>query len=222
MHLKLIGCFMIGMMTATEILDAGQISSVDSEMSLMEAQVYLADQDYEKAEKVTRQILEKSRGNEAAEKFMAQVIQAQGRHTNSGLTLKPLEEMSSEEKRLEIERWMERTRSFLALGHYEEAVAAVEKVFLYQSYHPQASRLLDEIHEKALQEGHKDLAALEQAAQEEIKMRIKNYRRQAKQRLSQGQWGHARVAIDKILMLDPSDREALRLKEGLKQHEDIE
>lgn len=207
---------MVMMMGAIAIGHAGQISSVDSEMSLMEAKVYLAEQDYEKAEKVTRQVLQKSNGNEEAEKLMAQIVEEQGRRVHSESPAKHAEEMSLEERKLEVERWMERSESFLALGQYEEAVASAEKVFLYEPNCPQASRLIDKIYKKALKQGRKDFMVLEQSAQDEIKMRIKNYKRQAKRHLSQGQGGHARVAVEKILMLDPSDPDALRLKEDLK------
>jgi len=57
----------------------------------------------------------------------------------------------------------------------------------------------------------------EAAAKEEAKERIERYRAEALQWLKEKRYGGARLALDKILLLDPANNEALQLKKQMRK-----
>lgn len=189
----------------------------DADLKLVQARSYLAEGQFEEAREVTSQVLETAKNNSEAQGLMAEIIDQEVQLDKAAGGPNVLS-MDNSAKAVEAEKWMERSRSYLALKHYDEAALAAEKVFLYEPYHVQASRLLDQIRDKSLQDGRTAYQAIERISEEEIEARIQNYRSQARGWIEQGKWGSASMAVEKILWLNPFDREATQFKETIQNH----
>ena len=147
-----------------------------------------------------------------AQALMAQVIEREVRNEKS-LAQAPdiLEELNSEQKSLQIKTWLERSRGFLEINQFEEAARAVEQVFLLDPDNLEASRLIDQIKDKATKEGHEEDLFLQDLYQKEINARMIRYGQQAENLIQQKKWGEARFVVEKILMLDPKNAKGRRL-----------
>ena len=78
--------------------------------------------------------------------------------------------------------------------------------------------MIDEINQRAVKEGKKGSLIRNRVVESEIQDRIQQYRTQAKQWIRSGQWGAARLAVEKILLLMPEDKEGLGLQGQIRQH----
>ena len=123
----------------------------------------------------------------------------------------PTEELDSREKEIQTKTWLERSRAFLEINQFEDALLAAERVFQFDPENSEASRLIDEIKEKARKQGKEDSLFLQSLYQEEVEKRIQRYTKQAESWLQDKKWGAARLAIEKILLLDPENEKGRRL-----------
>lgn len=193
-------------------------SEEKKERLLLAAREALASEEYYRARMLTRQVLEMEPGDEMAEKLMAQILDEEIARQKEAFENKAPEELIPEERAQQVKTWVERAEAFYAHNQYEQALLAAEKVFLYDSDNQQASRLIDQIRQAALRDGKGEVLILKQMAQDEIRDRVGRYRTQAKAWMQAGQWGAARLAVEKILLLSPQDPEALKLYEQIKAH----
>ena len=76
--------------------------------------------------------------------------------------------------------------------------------------------MIDEIKRSAIREGKQESIILKKMHQEEIGIRIKTYTEQAQKWLAAGQVGAARLAVEKILLLDPENPTALKMYDEIK------
>lgn len=173
-------------------------------------ELFRAGQWYQ-ARKVTETILRQDPENTEAQRLMADILENEIVQHREILEPAAREEFSREETKAEIKTWLERAEALRQLGQYDEALLAAEKVFLYDPSHEEASRLIDEIREEAYRTGKNEKTFLNEMAHEEIRDRVSNYRLQARQWMDEGRWGAAKLALEKVLLLEPEDPEALAL-----------
>ncbi len=185
---------------------------------LEEAQTALEAGEYYKARQMAQEVLNQVPGDQEAEKLMAEIIDREIEREKIVFEVKADEEFTDEEKSEAVKTWLERSQALFNVRQYEEAVLAAEKVFIYDSQNLKASQLIDKIKRKASDEGRAESVAMRQMYEGEIQDRIARYREQSKQWMESGQWGAARLAVEKILLLEPEDREALALYEKIKEH----
>lgn len=154
-----------------------------------------------------------------AQKLMAQVLDREIAREKSLFHESPPKDFPPGQRKLQIKTWIERSRSFLDLGQYDEALLAAEQVFSLDPENPEASRLIDQIKEVARRDGKGENLFLQELYQEEIETRIAQYAEQAEAWLEAGRFGAARLAIGKILILDPENPEGRRLLAQLNEQE---
>ena len=145
------------------------------------------------------------------QKLMAKILDREIAREKSLSRRDTLEELSSQEKRLQVKTWLERAQGFLEINQFDEALLAAEQVFLLDPENPEASRWVDEIKDKARKQGQEESLFLKDLYTQEIHLRIQRYTQQAETWLREGRWGAARLAIEKILFLDPKNRSGHRL-----------
>lgn len=186
--------------------------------ALRSAKGMMADGELYRAKRTTLAVLEKEPHHVEAEQLMATILD-QEISREKEVSTKSVDEFTTDEKKQQIRTWLERARTFLGLKQYDQAVLAAEKAFLYEAENYEASHLIDEIKERAYREGRGDTVVLGQMIEGEMRMRIQEYREQAQNWVREGQWGAARLAVEKILLLHPDDREALKLQEVIQGHQ---
>ena len=194
-------------------------AGLSQDLSLLfdQAQKAYLNGDYYKARQMTQQVLDRSRDNQEAEKLMAEILDKEISLQKDLLGPQALEEYTPDEKSQEAKLWLDRAKTLLAVHQYEEALLAAEKVFLYEPENHQASRLIDEIRRQAQSQSKKDDIFAQDMIQDEIKERVLGYRQQARKWMAMNRWGAATLAVEKILMLVPNDKEALKLYEEIQQ-----
>ena len=111
----------------------------------------------------------------------------------------------------DVQTLLERAEAHFQAGRFSEASENAQKVFQLDPDNGQASRLLDRVARKLLDHNNTERAAITQVAREEVTKRIEQYRDRAKAAIEKEHWGEARFALQKVLILSPSDPEALRL-----------
>lgn len=208
---------MILSLAVSQTVFAGSLKAADSDLVLMEAKVYLASGETEKARHLTEEVLTTQANNDEARLVLSQIIDREIAQEKEAAPTESIEELSAKDKQIEVERWLERAKSLASFHQYEQAILAAEKVFLYNPHHQRASRLVDEIQRQALNEGTNGANSLNQSAREEAKERIKGYHAQAIQWLTEKRYGGVRLALDKILLLDPANEEAFQLKKQMRK-----
>ena len=104
------------------------------------------------------------------------------------------------------------------LKRYNEAVLAVEKAFSYDAENKKASKLMDEIKIHALQDGQQEVLVRQEMARGEITDRVTNYLEQAQAYIKAGSWGAARMTVDKIMLLQPENKKAIKLQKKILSH----
>lgn len=202
---------------ASEISRNSTLSAKQQEL-LGQARNALAGGDVTEARRLTQQVLAKEDNAEQAQQVMAQILDQEIARQKEMIETTALEEYTPDEKDDLVKTWIERSKSYLSFKQYDEALFAAEKVFLYDPANAQASKLIDEIKKRAYDEGKGDSLILKQMYQTEIHGRIRRYHHQAKQHIKKGQWGAARITVEKILLLAPDDSEALKLYQQIKDH----
>ena len=178
------------------------------EAKLAHAELALRGQKIFEARKWATQALEMQPGSLEAQKVMAKVLDREVMQEKALSKNRWPEELTSEERRLQAKTWLERAQSFLAVNEFDEAYLAAEKIFEFDPDNFEASHLLDQIKEKAQKQGAKESLFLRDFYQEEMNSRVERYAHEAKAWLQEGRWGMAQLAIEKILLLDPKNRQA--------------
>jgi len=185
---------------------------------LEEAHQNLADDEISLAKEKVREILMADPEDEGATTIMAQIIDYEIARFKETEVSKVIEEYTEREKEDAVKTWMERGQALFDAKQYEQAILATEKVFLYEPENLEASHLIDEIRKKARAEGRGEGMILKRMYQTEIRTRIERYMRQARGWIETDRWGAARLALEKVLLLEPEHREALKLYERVKAH----
>ena len=189
--------------------------------SIAEARQLVEEGELYQAKKMTRELLKQKPEDTDTQYLMAQIIEREMVQEREVFgDNESVEDMAKDEKQAEAKTWLERSQSLMDIGLYEQAYSSAEKVFLYDPENHEASSLLDRIREKAFKNGKGQMLSLERVRQEEIQERIKNYRKEAEEWISQGRWGAARLAVEKILLLTPEDPEGLRLQQKINKMRD--
>jgi len=173
--------------------------------------------EFYRARQLTQEVLDKDPDDTDAQQIMSEIIDAEIALQREAFETKVTEEFTSEETSMAISTWLERSRALLYAKQYEQALLAAERVFLYDQGNIEASRLMDQIKKMARDAGHEQSLIMQQRYEDEIQTRVKQYHIQAKTWMESGRWGAARLAIEKILLLDPKDREATQLYEEIKE-----
>ena len=146
-----------------------------------------------------------------AQKLMAQVYDQQITEDKILSQSKAPEELKPSEKSLQVKTLLERSRSLLEMNLLKEANDTAEEAIQLDPDNLEASRLLDEIKEKAQKLGREESLFLKDLYDEEVTSRMKKYARQAEQSVKEKKWGAARLTVEKMLLLDPKNSDAKKL-----------
>ncbi len=123
----------------------------------------------------------------------------------------PTEELTDTERQDAIKTGEERAKGFLRSRHYGEAADSAQEIFRYDPNNRTASKILDQVSQASHKEAQHEEALLRHVYRDELTERLETYRQEAHQFMDQEQWGRARFAVEKMLILAPSDSEAKRL-----------
>lgn len=186
---------------------------------LNKAQRYMERGELYRARKTIESYLAQYPNDLSAQKTMAEIIDREIARHKDLLEEKVIEEFTPDEKSIEIRNWLERAQMLFELKQYEEAALAAEKVFLYDPENFKASQLMDRIKNRALSEGKREILMRQQIAHSEIQGRVLEYLKQAQDWIHSGRWGAAKLAVEKILLLEPENKDGLRLHELIKSHQ---
>ena len=190
------------------------------EKPLAQAEKYYNSHEYYNARRAAQQSLSENPQDPKATKLMADILDKEIERQKEHLLPLAVEEMNADEKQDQIKTWLERSQSLFEVNQYDLALFAAEKVFLYDANNSAASELIDQIKGKALKEGKADTLFIHKMYKEEIADRLEQYRTQAEDLASQGQFGQAQFTAEKILMLEPEDPKALSILQKVLSHID--
>ncbi len=190
----------------------------DPRAALQKAKRYAQEGEYYRARKTVRAVLQQNPEDAEAKQLMAEVINEEVAKYKELFETRAPEEFTNDEKSGEIQALLERAHSFLDMGEYDEALTAAEKIFSYDPENTEASALIDKIRSKALEEGKAEMLVQNKIARDESEGRVGGYLVEARKALQAGRPGAARLALDKILLLDPENEEALKMRRQLNEH----
>jgi len=180
------------------------------------------DREYYKARNEVEKILKKDEDHEEAQMLMALILDKEiARHKELIAHEIIAEELTADEVRSEIRTWLERSETLFQRGQYDFALFAAEKVFIYDPAHAGASELIDEIKVKALKEGKADTLFVSKMYREEIAERIVSYGNLADVFLRDGRVNQARFTVEKVLLLEPENPQALKLLQDVVDLEEV-
>lgn len=199
-------CLIVGSKT----IPAQNVSS-DSSSQLKAARQFLEAGELYQAKKITENFLKDHPGHAEAVRLMADILDKEVSQYKAVFEEKTDEELVPDEKEARVKTWMERGRSLMEHGEYDEASAAVENVFQYHPQDSKASALLDEIKQRAWKDGKKQISDERVIVDTEVQDRVSIYKEQARAWVQEGKFGAAHLAAQKILILKPDDKEALEL-----------
>lgn len=188
-----------------------------SDSKLNDAQRYFQAGETYQAKKRVGNYLKANPGNYEAQKLMAQILDQEIAQHKEAFEKQLPEELSADQNAIEIKTWLERGKALLEAGEYDEAALAVENVFRYDPKNQEASLLMDTIRGTAWNHGKKEILSNNYLVEEEITDRVGLYKKQAQVWLSQGKPGAARLAVEKVLLLSPEDKEGLAMLQQIKQ-----
>lgn len=196
---------------SAQILKAAELTPLES------ARFAYESGEYYKSRVQVQKILDQDPDNTAAQQLMAdaldkEIARQKESVITSGVTSKEQSELSENEvNENEIKNWLERSRTLLHQQQYDLALFAAEKVFIYDANNREASFLIDDIKEEAIKNGKSESLFLSKMYQEEIGERVKKYRTEAQVLMDEGRSEQAKFTVQKILLLEPEDPEALAL-----------
>ena len=185
---------------------------------LQKAQNYADQGEYYRARKTANLVLEKNPDDPEAKKLIATVINEEVAQNKELFETHVPEEFSHDEQSAEVRALLERSRSLLEMGEYDEALSAAEKIFSYEPENAEASRLIDDIRKTALKDGKAEMLVRNKIAKDENSERVGIYLTEARKSIQTGRVGAARLALDKILLLQPENEEALKMRSQLNEH----
>lgn len=197
---------------------AFQIAFAANDNSLNEAKRYFQAGETYQAKKRINAYLKSNPKNYEAQKLMAQILDQEIAQHKEAFQGQAPEEVPADRNEQEIKTWLERGRALLEAGEYDEAALAVENVFRYDPKNEEASRLMDIIRGNAWKDGKKEILSNNRLVEEEVTDRVSIYKRQARKWLEQGKPGAARLAVEKVLLLSPEDKESLQMLQQIKQN----
>lgn len=189
---------------------------------LLNAQELLAGGHLYEAKKETQAILETHPDHFEAQQLMGKILDQEISNYKEAIANPPAEELSAAEKKLRVKTWLERGKSLLDEGFYDQAAEAVENVFTLDAHNQEASRLLDTIKQKAWERGKQEIMSGKAVARAEADDRVTLYHTQAKEAFLQGRLGEAQLTVEKILLLSPEDEEALDLQKQIQKRQNHE
>lgn len=198
----------------------------DRAEAIRQANRYYDSHEYFYARRSAEILIDKDPLDQEAQDLMAKVLDKEIERQKSQLIPQAVEEMGGGEKDAQVKTWLERSQALFARKQYDLALLAAEKVFIYDEDSRDASELIDKIKGQALKEGKADTLFLNKMYEQEISDRLGHYRNQAEGLVESGHYGQARFALEKILLLEPDDPQALKLyrtvlekREGAEHHE---
>ncbi|OQA57210.1 MAG: hypothetical protein BWY42_00656 [Candidatus Omnitrophica bacterium ADurb.Bin277] len=189
------------------------------ETPLQRAERYYNDREYYLARQTTLEILAEDPSDMEAQRLMGKILDAEIERQKEQVFPLAAEEMNRDERSAQAKTWIERSKALLERGEYDLALFAAEKVFIYESDNSQASDVIDQIKERAIKEGKADMLFLNKIYEEEISDRLDRYRGEAQDFARQGHYGQARFSVEKILLLEPEDPQALKIHQSILQQE---
>ncbi len=187
--------------------------------SLAEAKKFLKEGQLYEARKMTESVLKANSTDLEALTLMLEIVDAEREQHKQAFASKPVEEFTPDEKSEEAKTWLERSKLLVQLHQYEEALSAANNVFVYDPHNQEASELVDDINQTALREGQREILSNQKSIHSEVQTRMLRYRMQVKEAMQSGKWGAAKITVQKMLILQPEDREALRIQEQIRDYE---
>ena len=193
---------------------------------LDEARLAYENGEYYKARIQIQSILAKDPENTAAQQLMGDVLDKEITRQKDAVMASSSDgsqdaddTKSGGANQIEIKNWLERSRTLLHQNQYDLALFAAEKVFIYDANNHEASLLIDDIKDEAVKNGKAESLFLSKMYKEEIRERVKNYRGEAEDMSHDGKSEQAKFTLQKILLLEPEDPEALHLFRDLQKKE---
>ncbi len=188
---------------------------------LDEARMAYQKGEYYKARVQVQSILAKDPENTAAQQLMGDVLDKEIARQKEAVMVSANgeDEKSDDVNQVEVKNWIERSKTLQHQGQYDLALFAAEKVFIYDANNREASLLIDDIKEEAVKNGKAETLFLSKMYKEEIGERVKKYRSEAQEMVHEGKSEQAKFTLQKILLLEPEDPEALRLFRNLQKKE---
>ncbi len=175
--------------------------------------------EYFKARKAAEKALLIEPENAESRQLMAEVLDGEISRQKEAFDSRPADEGESGENDDQVKTWLERGRELYRAKQYEEAMAATEKVFTYDENNIEASELMDQIRKAVYSEGKTESIFLKKMYETEADERIVKYKNQVKKQIEAGEWGTAKLTVEKILLLSPEDKEARNLYEQIQKRE---
>mgnify|MGYP000372927017 CR=1 FL=1 len=171
--------------------------------------------EYYRARKMVSRLLEDDPYNAEYQLLMAEVLEKEIAQQKEAFDTKVPEELDDEENATQAKTWLERAQELFRRSQYEESLSAAENVFNYDPTNVEASELIDQIHKKAQEEGKTQQIVMKRIHRDEMAIRSQRYREQLKTLIEKKQWSKAKLTAEKIMLLDPQDKEAVRLHEQI-------
>lgn len=209
--LILMTCLMAGCQSTPQ-----KVVSVSTPTTLLNARKAFASGELYAAKRQTELFLKDNPSSVEGQKLMGQILDEELTQHKDAFKKEAEEEFSQDRKKAEIKTLLERSRSLLEMGEYDAAAEAAESVFGYEAQNTEASRLLDQIKQRAWVSGKREIQDGQEIVKAEVDDRAVSYRRQAQGYAEDGQWGAAQMSIQKLLLLYPEDKEGLKLLEQIK------
>jgi hypothetical protein len=127
------------------------------------------------------------------------------------------EELSLQEKEERILKLLAEGDLYARFKNYNLANDTYEEIFLLDSNHVEASKRIDALKKRVLEEGGVETGIIGDVYDTEISTRVSSYWRQVQALIEKNQWGKVRFTLEKLLLLDPSHEKARELHAQLKQ-----
>lgn len=184
--------------------------------NLSDAQKMFEAGEIHSAKKITQAFLEDNPGNSEGVQLMARILDEEISQYKEAFETTAPEEIDQDLQAQQIKTWLEQGRSLLEIGEVDEAALTVENIFQYEPQHAEASALMDKIKNQALVQGKRDIENYSEIIHTEVEVRVARYKTQAREWMEEEKWGAARLASEKVLMLQPDDEEAHQLLKEIK------
>lgn len=192
--------------------------------ALDEARLAYENGEYYKARVQVQAILSKDPENTAAQQLMGDVLEKEIERQKESLLATTSRDAKQGEEEIsinetEVKNWLDRSKTLLHQNQFDLALFAAEKVFIYDANNHEASLLIDDIKDAAVKNGKSETLFLSKMYQDEIKERVTAYRSEAQEFMNQNKHEQAKFTVQKILLLEPEDPEALKMFRDLQKRD---
>ena len=170
---------------------------------------------YYQARKMSEQLLQEDPNNEEVKILMGKVLEKEIAEQKEVFESASVLEYETEDTEAQVLTWLDRAREFYREAEYEQALLSAEEVFKYDATNAEASRIIDAIKKEVYAEGKQESIVLQHMYKDEISERVERYKTQAKKQIENGNFGQAKLILQKALLLDPSDKEISHLYKQL-------